>query len=354
MIQKNIFIRVDSGSDVGLGHVMRCFALAESINTMNFNVYFISKKIRGNIIKRIENDGYKVFHLNSKVLKSSKLDWKMDALETTKIIQRFKNEKNLLLVDNYELSKMWETSLKSVVDKIIIIDDFSNRSHNCNLFIDQNLHTGKIDRNKKYSKNCKKLLGPKYALLRNEFAENRKNVKNRSGKINRILISFGGSDEKNQTLISLKAIKKLAGEKINVDVIVGEPNKNKTKIKKICSSIENLTYYQQPKNIAKIMKRADLAIGAGGIITWERCCLGLPSIVSIVSKNQEDMVNAVSRKGCLINLGKAERLTSEDYLNAIKNLNPGKLVHMQKKCMKLVDGKGAERVAKQISLIAKR
>ena len=94
MIQKNIFIRVDSGSDVGLGHVMRCFALAESINTMNFNVYFISKKIRGNIIKRIENDGYKVFHLNSKVLKSSKLDWKMDALETTKIIQRFKNEKN--------------------------------------------------------------------------------------------------------------------------------------------------------------------------------------------------------------------------------------------------------------------
>ena len=61
----------------------------------------------------------------------------MDALETTKIIQRFKNEKNLLLVDNYELSKMWETSLKSVVDKIIIIDDFSNRSHSCNLFIDK-------------------------------------------------------------------------------------------------------------------------------------------------------------------------------------------------------------------------
>ena len=353
MIQKNIFIRVDSGSDVGLGHVMRCFALAEVIKNMNFNVYFISKGIEGNVIKNVENYGYKVFRIDSKAIKSSKSHWKMDAVKTTKIIQRFKNEKNLLLVDNYELSNMWETWLKLVVDKIIVIDDFLNRSHNCDLFIDQNLHTGKIDRNKKYSKNCKKLLGPKYALLRNEFAENRKNVKNRSGKINRILISFGGSDEKNQTLISLKAIKKLAEEKINVDVIVGEPNKNKTKIKKICSSMENLTYYQQPKNIAKIMKRADLAIGAGGIITWEKCCLGLPSIVSIVSKNQEDAVNAVSKKGCLINLGRAERLTSQDYLSAITNLNSKKLIQMQKKCMKLVDGKGAERVAKQISLIAR-
>ena len=317
---------------------------------MNFNVYFISKEIKGNIIKNIENNGYKVFTLDSKAIKSPKHRWKIDAAKTTKIIQRFKNEKNLLLVDNYELSKMWETSLKPVVDKIIVIDDFSNRSHNCNLFIDQNLHTKNKESNKKNSKNCKKLLGPKYALLRKEFVEGRRTVKRRSGKINRVLILFGGSDEKNQTL---KVIKKIVNEKINVDVIVGEPNKNKTKIKKICSRMENFTYYQQPKNIAKIMKKADLAIGAGGIITWERCCLGLPSIVAIVSKNQEDATNAVSKKGCLINLGRVEQLTSEDYLNAIRNLNSRKLIRMHKKCLELVDGKGTERVAKQISLIAK-
>ena len=116
--------------------------------------------------------------------------------------------------------------------------------------------------------------------------------------------------------------------------------------------LKNSTYYQQTKNMAKIMNKADLAIGAGGIITWERCCLGLPSIVSIVSKNQEDAVNAVSKKGCLINLGRAERLISEDYLNAIKKLDSRKLIRMQKKCMELIDGRGTERVAKQISLIA--
>ena len=200
---------------------MRCFALAEVIKNMNFNVYFISKEIEGNVIKNVENYGYKVFRIDSKAIKSSKSHWKMDAVKTTKIIQRFKNEKNLLLVDNYELSNMWETWLKLVVDKIIVIDDFLNRSHNCDLFIDQNLHTSKKERNKI---NCKKLLGPKYALLRKEFIKSRKIVKERSGKINRILVSFGGSDEKNQTLKVLKAIKNLDEEKINVDVIVGEPN----------------------------------------------------------------------------------------------------------------------------------
>ena len=118
--------------------------------------------------------------------------------------------------------------------------------------------------------------------------------------------------------------------------------------------LKNYTYYQQTKNMAKIMNKADLAIGAGGIMTWERCCLGLPSIVSIVSKNQEDAVNAVSKKGCLINLGRAEGLISEDYLNAIKKLDSRKLVRMQKKCMELIDGRGTERVAKQISLIAEK
>ena len=126
MKQKNLFIRVDSGSDIGLGHVMRCFALAEVIKNMNFNVYFISKEIEGNVIKNVENYGYKVFRIDSKAIKSSKSHWKMDAVKTTKIIQRFKNEKNLLLVDNYELSNMWETWLKLVVDKIIVIDDFLN------------------------------------------------------------------------------------------------------------------------------------------------------------------------------------------------------------------------------------
>jgi UDP-2,4-diacetamido-2,4,6-trideoxy-beta-L-altropyranose hydrolase len=351
MKQKNLFIRVDSGLDVGLGHVMRCFAIAEIIKKMNFNVYFISRKNKGNIIKKIEKSGYTVFSLNSTFLGSTQSHWKNDATKTIRIIKKFKNQENFLLLDNYGLGKMWETDLKSAVSKLIVIDDFSNRVHNCDLFIDQNIYSNKNSLDRRIPKDCKKLLGLEYVLLRKEFIDIRKIVKKHSGKINRIFISFGGSDKNNEISKVLKAIKNISTEKIIVDVIIGGLGKNIIKIKEVCSKIDNCTYHYQPENIAKIMNKADLGIGAGGIMIWERCILGLPSIVSIMAKNQEYSVNTASKLGCIRNLGKMGKLSSEDYFDAIKNFNSQKLIEMQNNCMKLIDGKGAERTAKQISLL---
>jgi len=351
MKQKNLFIRVDSGLDVGLGHVMRCFAIAEIIKKMNFNVYFISRKNKGNIIKKIEKSGYAVFSLNSTLLGLSKSHWKNDATKTIRIIKKFENQENFLLLDNYELGKMWETDLKSVVSKLIVIDDFLNRVHNCDLFINQNINTSKNLLDRKIPKNCKKLLGLEYVLLRKEFMDIKKIVKKHSGEVNRIFISFGGSDKNNEVSKVLKAIKKISTKKFFVDVIIGKSDKNTKKIKEMCLKIDNCTYHYQPKNIAKIMNKADLGIGAGGMMIWERCILGLPSIVSIMAKNQEYSVNTASKFGCIRNLGKVGKLSSKDYFNAIKFFNSKKLTEMQNNCIKLIDGKGAERVAKQISLL---
>ena len=102
------------------------------------------------------------------------------------------------------------------------------------------------------------------------------------------------------------------------------------------------------------MNKADLAIGAGGISTWERCFTGLPSIAIIISKNQEEGIIELSKKNCLINLGKSGKVTKNDYLNTIMNLESKKLSQMSRECMKLVDGKGTIRVAKHISLIVRR
>jgi len=102
---------------------------------------------------------------------------------------------------------------------------------------------------------------------------------------------------------------------------------------------------------AKIMNKADLAIGGGGIMIWERCSLGLPSIVSIIAKNQENSVSAAAKFGCIKNLGKSGKLLPKDYFDAIINFNSKELIQMQKNCMKLIDGKGTERVVKQISLL---
>jgi len=348
--KKNLFLRVDSGIEIGLGHMMRCLALAKVIKNMGFNVYFISKENEGNIIKYIENSGFRVFRLKLRKFQSSKTKWKMDSEETSKIIRNFKDDYNLILVDNYYLSIMWEKQMRKVVNKIIVIDDLMNRNHDCDLFIDQNLHK-KIKTN--LPKKCKKLLGPKYALLQKEFSKRNQKRKIKQ-KIKNLLISFGGGDDKNQTIKALEAIKKFGDKEILVDVIVGNSNKNKELIKKKCIETKNFRYHHQITNMAQFMNKADLAIGAGGISTWERCFTGLPSIAIIISKNQEEGIIELSKKNCLINLGKSGKVTKNDYLNTIMNLESKKLSQMSRECMKLVDGKGTIRVAKHISLIVRR
>ncbi len=350
MKKKNIFLRVDSGVEIGFGHIMRCLALAKEIKKFDFNVYFISKENKGNIIKHVEEQGFKVFRLKITKFQSSKTNWKADSDATSKIIQKFKSDENLILVDNYNLSIMWEKKMKKIVKKIIVIDDLLNRNHDCDLFIDQSINR-KIGNN--VPKKCKRLLGPKYALLRKEFSKRNQKIKMKQ-KIKQILVSFGGGDDKNQTIKALEVIKKIEDKEIFVDVIVGKANKNKKLIKKKCDEEKNFSFHHQITNMKQFLYKADLAIGAGGVSTWERCCMGLPSIVIIIAKNQEQGIIELAKKNCLINLGKYGKIKENDYLKIIKNLSSKKLNQMSKESMKIVDGKGTTRVAKHISLIMRR
>ena len=101
------------------------------------------------------------------------------------------------------------------------------------------------------------------------------------------------------------------------------------------------------------MLSADLAIGSTGITTWERCCLGLPAIVSISSNNQRDTANELSKKKCIINLGAVKKLKETNYLKAIINIKKNDLRTMSKNSLRLVDGNGTQRILKHILLIAK-
>ena len=348
--KKIIFIRVDSSTKIGYGHLIRCISLAYTLKK-SFEIKFICTNLNGNLISQINKFFFEVFRFN---VKSQTIKIKNDAEKTISIIKKHGNKKSMLILDSYILSKEWENHVKPYVEKLIVIDDEPNRSHNCDLLIDQNLqnrhkgsYTGLIP------EQSKKLLGPKFAMIRKEFKTLRNSVKIRTYPIENILVSFGGTDTDNQSTKILNLFHEIDSN-FHIDVVVGKGNTHRKNIKNLCSKNKNFSYYEQIDYIGKLMLKADLAIGSSGSTAWERCCLGLPSVVSIVSKNQEDMINAISKKGCLINLGRAERLTSEDYLSAIRNLNSKKLIRMQKKCMGLVDGKGTKRVAKHISLIAKR
>ena len=339
MVCKNVVMKVDSGKEIGWGHMMRCFSLAETLRTKNVEVSFISRKLSGHLGKFIEENGFNVHYLPNKEIRLEE-----DAKKTIKIINKL-NSIDWLIIDNYKLDKKWESVLRPYVKKIMVIDDMTKREHECDLILDQNLYKNMT---KCYDGliplNCKKLIGPKFALLRQEFRQIRKNLRKHNGEIKRILVSFGSNDPTDETMKVLNSIKYIGNKQVNVDLILGASDKSSKNIKKTCSKISNITCHDQTMNISQLMKKSDVSIGAGGSTTWERCCLGLPSIVSIGAENQRELTEAVSKKGCIINLGWAKDQSSKEYQKAIKNLDRSSLVTMSQKCLKLVDGNGVYRV----------
>ena len=350
MVKHTIFVRVDSGYDIGFGHAIRCLSLAQTLKKMNFEICFISKKERGNISKLFEDKGFTVYYIQNSYSKSKKNDIiKNDVNQTVKIITKHKAKSSWIIVDHYDLDFKWEKSLRKFVDKIIVIDDLA-RKHDCNLLLDQNYNKNlKTRYDKLVPRKCIKLLGPKYALLRDEFPILRKSVKPRKN-FKRILISFGGSDPTNETGKVLSAIKILKTNKqfLEVNVVIGKSDKNKLKIKLLCNSIPNAKLYESVYNIGKLMCKADLAVGAGGSSTLERLCLGLPPIVSIIATNQEESTMALGKKGYIINVDSAKNLTIKKYVEILENLDVKKLQSISRNSLKVVDGKGGMRVAKTI------
>lgn len=346
---------MDSGTNIGIGHVMRCLALVENMKKRFNNVLFISNQIPGNLSSFIENKGYRVYniqgytHIEEKKLhpKSIKKRIENDVIQCIKIINNYRNDENWVLVDHYGIDHNWENKIYDHIKKMIVIDDLANRKHNCDVLIDQNFYKNMENRYKKLTpKNCIQLIGPKYTLLRQEFRIARNNVKTRE-KLQRILVSFGGSDITNETYKVLQALKSL-DLKYKIDVVVGSANSNKNSIKHLCSNMKSTYFHHNSNKIAKLMLIADLSIGGGGSMTWERCCLGLPTIVSILSENQRQLIKDLSKIGCVINLGQSDHLNSEDYVNALKTINSKTLQKMSKKCFALVDGNGVIRVANKI------
>lgn len=325
-------IRVDASFLIGSGHVMRCLTLADELRQQGSDVAFVCREHAGNLIALIEGKGYPVMHLqqlNGYVSKPDDLihaewlgvSWQQDALETINALGN--TQPQWLIVDHYALDHRWEKELRPYADKIMVIDDLADRPHDCDLLLDQNLYLSMETRYENLVPgNCRKLLGPKYALLRPEFSAARKSLPQRDGHVRRILVFFGGVDPTNETEKALHALISIFDQlvEVEVDVVVGGRNTHKEQIQNICATHEGFHYHCQVDNMAELMAAADLAIGAGGSTTWERCSLALPSITMIIAYNQRETTAAVAAAGAALNLGWYENVNEEVLAAAVSSL----------------------------------
>jgi UDP-2,4-diacetamido-2,4,6-trideoxy-beta-L-altropyranose hydrolase len=231
------------------------------------------------------------------------------------------------------------------------IDDIANRRHDCDLLLDQNVlsgtDSGYLDL---IPRHCRLLLGPHYAMLRPEFAKARANLSQRDGDLKRIFVFFGGSDPTNETTKAIEGLLQLDRPNLIIDVVVGSANPHREQVCKLCESSPNLTYHCQVDNMAELMAKADVSIGAGGSASWERCCLSLPAIVTVLADNQEAIAASLANIGALCNLGRSSNLSPSDYSAAITGLTQPDLRHMARMAGALVDGQGTQRLVAELTV----
>jgi len=357
-----IVLRTDASLKIGSGHAMRCLTLAEELKKSGAEIAFISRAHEGNLNELISQKDIEVFELpkpeafeptSRKAEEDNYEEWlgvsqSQDAQETINVLRE--DPPDWLIVDHYALDQTWEKYIRPYVKNILVIDDLATRSHDCNLLLDQNWFEDKDGRyNGLVPSCCKQLLGSEYALLRPEFAEEKKKLKPRNGDVKRIFVFFGGSDPHNLTAMTLWALSQPELIHLEVDAVISENNPYRDELKELALTRPLTQLHIQVDNMASIMAKADLAIGSGGATTWERICLNLESCVVIIAKNQNEVNSHLARNGYIHLLGYAHEINpkflKENIVNRILQINK-KMGRADYSTM--CDGRGLERVVNNL------
>ena len=323
----NVVFRVDSSIQMGIGHVMRCLTLAQVLKENGENIEFICRKHKGSLIDKIRSNGFIVHELG--LLEETEVDtslahshWlgatqQQDANDCIDILKA--KTLDWLIVDHYALDEQWQKRLKPYCEKLMVIDDLANRNLDCDILLDQNYCDNFENRyDKLVPKNCKKFLGPRFLILRDEFLKLHKTSKKNKKTIRKIMLFFGGSDDSHETIKVVKILPFIKNLDLSFDIVLGKNNSDIKKIIDLCRHINKVSIHIQIDNMAEIMSKTDLAIIAGGSTVWEACCLGTPIYTVVTAENQNIIISYLDKIGVINNIGLSENITSEDMLKSIE------------------------------------
>ena len=360
MILKQVIVRADSSVNIGRGHIMRCLTLARELTGLGCTVTFIARTHKGNCNYLVEKEGFTLLELpgysnESFAAANCYEKWLgVSQEEDAKACIELVNDSNkfdICIVDHYALDSTWHRLAKRFSKKILVIDDLANRNYLCDYLLDQTYGRGPKLYSRYVPEKCLLLLGGDYMLLRPEFHRLRLKAiekRNNSSNTQYILVSVGGSDEANVTeTILYGLIPVLASfSSVHLDVVMTAVSPHLSKIKTIADSHSRMHLHIDVENIADLMLKADLSIGACGTTSWERCCLGLPTVTLTVADNQVAITESLAKHGAIISLGSASDITARDITNEVESVikDHEKYKALVEKCFSVCDGLGVQKV----------
>lgn len=336
-----IVFRVDASLAIGGGHVMRCLALAEALSASGARCDFICRELPGHMLNVIRLRGHGVMALPY-VPQDTDQDtsWQTDASQTCGALGP--DQVDWLIVDHYFLDRRWEEQVKPHYRRLMVIDDLINRPHVCSLLLDQNLHAEAAQRYRRFvPSSCTLRLGPAHAVLNSAFDV--PPVRIRDGSIENVLVYFGSNDTHNLASHAMSALEKF--DFLTVNIVLGPEHPYRTSIHSRAGQIAHIKVVDVCKSMADLMNEADLALGVCGIAAWERCAMGLPTLISITAENQREDALGMHACGAAFLLGEAADLDESSWTKALTQhlAEPELVCRMSQAASSLVAGHAENR-----------
>ena len=350
-----VAFRVDASSAIGAGHAVRCLALAQALHARGAKSLFVTGSMPAGLALSIAAGGHGLIKLSPTDGEPGP-EWSIarqdaDAAATAQALGAANPA--WIIVDHYRLGVHWEQSIAAAANlggRIGVIDDNAIRTHDCDLLIDHNVAAAPGAYAGRLPDRCLQLLGPRYALLRPDFArEAGAPLRPRTG-LGRLLIAFGGADPTGETEKSLRALAVADLRDLPLDVVVGGANPRLAAIRALALERGACDLHVDTDAMAHLIERADCALGAAGVSALERCARGLPALMITIADNQEPVAAALADRGAALRLGPASAVTEDVIARAVSALRvlPDLLERMSRNAYALCDGRGADRVAARI------
>lgn len=316
---------------------MRCLALAQAWQDSGGQCVFAMAESTPAVGQRLRDEGMEIASLTAGVASAE------DRKQTACIAGQ--QNVDWIVVDGYRFGWAYQRAIKTAGFKLLFLDDNVHAENYCaDLVLNQNMYAiSSLYAQREPS--TRLLLGPRYVLLRREFRPwgNRRRDISRIGR--KLLVTMGGSDPNNLTAKTIEAVLQLSDPRLEVVVLAGGSNLHLQQLRDLLQK-ESMRLIIDAADVPAHMLWADVALAGAGTTFWELCFLGLPSVLLVLTENQEGVAEAAAKMGISLNLGRGSEVSPSTIANKLAELlNSSETRSSQSiEGRKLVDGRGTDRV----------
>jgi UDP-2,4-diacetamido-2,4,6-trideoxy-beta-L-altropyranose hydrolase len=360
----HVAFRVDLSQEIGSGHFMRCLTLADALSLRGAKVRFVCRDLPTVFKATLLSKGHEYVQLGNKRLPITQVveektssglahdHWlsvsqAQDANETVQALSDYVWD--WLVVDHYALDSRWESAVRASCLSLMVIDDLADRFHVCDLLLDQTFGRKELDYRSLVPANCRLLCGSNNAILRSEFANARPYSLHRRIRpvLRELLITMGGVDKDNVTGKVLHALRSCPlPVDIRITVVMGTTAPWLDEVHKQAQKMPYPTrVLVGVSDMAQLIANSDFAIGAGGGTSWERCCLGVPTLMLVLADNQVKVAEGLERIGAVVLVNQGAQM-EDQFASLFASLvsDPGKMRSMSESAARIAEGLGINSV----------